>query len=269
MNVARVFGSFVAAIALGTSSLAANDAKVEGAKDLFYRQMSNPAVQMNTGVQYWIELKRNGQVSKVSNKFDFRSGDRIKFHVKSNINGYAYVILKEGSEGDHAVLFPDAKLRDDNRVKAGADYALPGDGYLVFDAHPGNEKVMLLLSRGPLQADEYLKSNKPRVLVASREPGAKDLIPGSAVVAFEDNNQITDLQIDEAPAQAAHLPTEKPQSSVPASTASNTTSGASTVANSAPHNQASGPSVGNFVTTVVEKNPQIILALDIVLTHKP
>lgn len=253
MKLVRFLAGAVAAILVGDAAVAA-----DGAKDLFYKQMSNPTVQINTGVQYWIELKRNGRVTRVNNKFDFRSGDRIKIHVKSNIDGFAYVILKEGSEGEHAVLFPDAKLRDDNRIKAGIDYALPGDGYLMFDSHPGNEKLMLVLSRGPVRADDYLKTNKPRVLVASREPGAKDLVPGSAVVSFDDNNQIADLQVDESTPIAS--------ASSHASTTGPAIATASDTINPTP---AAGTPAGNFVTTVVERNPQVVLALDIVLSHKP
>lgn len=259
MKIVRFLASAVAAILAGDAAVAA-----DGAKDLFYKQMSNPTVQINTGVQYWIELKRNGRVTRVNNKFDFQSGDRIKIHVKSNIDGFAYVILKEGSEGEHAVLFPDAKLRDDNRIKAGCDYALPGDGYLMFDSHPGNEKLMLVLSRGAVRADEYLKTNRPRVLVASREPGAKDLIPGSAVVSFDDNTQIADLQVDESPSVASRPSTSPPVT--PAGSHSSTTTAA--IATASDTISPATP-VGNFVTTVVERNPQVVLALDIVLTHKP
>lgn len=239
MKLVRFLASAVAAILVGDAAVAA-----DGAKDLFYKQMSNPTLQINTGVQYWIELKRNGRVTRVNNKFDFQSGDRIKIHVKSNIDGFAYVILKEGSGGEHAVLFPDAKLRDDNRIKAGCDYSLPGDGYLMFDSHPGNEKLMLVLSRGPVRADEYLKTKKPRVLVASREPGAKDLVPGSAVVSFDDNTQIADLQVDESPAVASR-PSTTP-SVTPASSHSSTTTPA--IATASDTISPATP-VGNFVTT--------------------
>lgn len=260
MNLVRFLASAVAVLLIGDAAFAA-----DGAKDLFYRQLSSPTVEINTGVQYWIELKRNGRVSRVNNKFDFQSGDRIKIHVKSNIDGFAYVILKEGSEGEHAVLFPDAKLRDDNRIKAGCDYALPGDGYLMFDSHPGNEKLILVLSRGQVKADDYIKTNKPRVLVASREPGAKDLIPGSAVVSFEDNTQIADLVEEATPlASNPNRPAVSPASSHTGNTTPAIATASDTTSSSSP---ASNP--GNFVTTVVERNPQVVLALDIVLTHKP
>jgi hypothetical protein len=242
---------------------------IDGAKDLFYKQMSQPTEQINTGVQYWIELRRNGKSSRVSNKFDFQSGDRIKFHVKSNISGFAYVVLKEGSKGEHAVLFPDSKLPDDNRVKAGVDYAIPGDGFLLFDSEPGSEKLMLILSRDTIHPDDWIRTNstKPRVLVASRQPGAKDLVPGSAVVGFDDSPQIADLPPSSTTLVSSsggensnpetHIAARPPIT--PSSDTNNDTS------NGAPLPAA----MANVVTTVVEKDPKLVLALDIVLTHKP
>ncbi len=249
------------AILIGLTMLFANGPSAfaeNGAKDLFYKQMSRPGEQLNTGVQYWIELRRNNESTRVNNKFEFKSGDKIKFHVKANISGFAYVILREGSKGEHEVLFPD-RQSDDNRIKAGADYALPGDGYLLFDSVPGNEKLMLVLSRSPIRVDDYIKnSTQPRVLVASRQPGSKDLVPGSAVVSFDDNSQIADMPADSSTSTIAVKPPEKTTILVSSDTSPGTNPDIPLPAGMA-----------NSVTTVIEKDPQIVLALDIVLSHKP
>lgn len=240
---------------------------VDGAKDMFYRQLSRPTEQINTGVQYWIELRRNGQTSRVNNKFDFQSGDRIKFHVKSNISGFAYVVLKEGSKGEHAVLFPDSKLQDDNRVKASVDYAIPSDGYLLFDSQPGSEKLMLILSREAIRPDDWIRNTtRPRVLVASRQPGAKDLVPGTAVVGFDDSPQIADLP---APAPSTTLVSSNGESNTSPATNSPGTPVVANDTNNGTNSPLIPASMANSVTTVVEKDPKLVLALDIVLTHRP
>ena len=271
MNLPAKFAAitFIATLWLGgteLNSIWAHSAG-DGAKDLFYRQMARQSEDLNTGVQYWIELKRKGQSSRVNNKFDFQSGDRIRFHVKSNINGHAYVILREGSSGEHAVLFPDNKLKDDNRIVCGADYAIPRDDYLLFDAHPGSEKLILVLSRSPIKVDDYMnsKSTKPRVLVASAQPGSKDLVPGSAVVAFQDNDQIADLPASQiGQTSSSPIATASPHNTLKPSTTGSITVAATSAAEAVPQ-----ATTLNFITTVVEKNPQAVLALDIILTHKP
>lgn len=244
--------------------------KENGAKDLFYKQMSRQSEQLNTGVQYWIELRRNNECSKVNNKFEFKSGDRIKFHVKANISGFAYVVLKEGSKGEHAVLFPDSKMPDDNRIKAGIDYAIPGDGYLMFDSEPGSEKLILVVSRTPIRVEDYVQNTaKPRILVASRQPGAKDLVPGSAVVSFDDNTQIADLNPQPgSPAESKPDTTTLVSSESPSKVESPSATTSPTATPSA-SNSTAVPPLATSLTTVVEKNPDSVLALDIILTHKP
>lgn len=156
----------------------------EGAKGLFFEQMENPAQKLNTGIQYWIELNRDGKFSKVNNKYTFRTGDKIRFHITSNIDGFAYILLSSGSRGEQSVLFPEP--HEDNKIQRGKDYSLPRDGFLTFDEHPGIEKVSLLLSRMPTDATAYLnKSRDPdRTLVASAATGSKDLVPSKILLSY-------------------------------------------------------------------------------------
>lgn len=155
----------------------------EGAKGLFFEQLDSPTKSMNTGVQYYIELIRDGKRTKVSNKYGFQNGDKIKFHVKANIDGYAYILLKSGSRGEQSVLFPNQG--DDNKVKRGDDYVIPADGFLTFDENPGTEKVSLVLSRMPIDAQAYLSTPKEApTLIASASTGSKDLIPSRVLVHY-------------------------------------------------------------------------------------
>ena len=213
-----------------------------GAKDLFNKQLASPKQVLNTGIQYWIELKRAGQSSKVNNKFVFKSGDSIRVHLKSNSDAYAYIVLVEGSRGEQSVLFPDARYHDKNQVMAGKDYAIPADGFLTFDQNPGTEKLLILLSRQAVQAQKYLadKSRK-RVVIASGASGAKDLIPGSVVLAYsEQSTEMTSMD-----AETAQRPQDKTQ----------------TIA------ENSSPSNSN-ITTFVQTDPSQILVIDLALAHK-
>jgi len=177
-----------------TSSVLANTD--EGAKGLYFAQLEKPSQNMNTGVQYWIELHRNNKISKINNKTTFHTGDQIRFHVKPNIDGYAYIVLRSGSRGEQAVLFPDAQRQEDNQVKRGQDYILPNDGSLKFDQNPGIEKISLLLSRTPINTEAYLSppadaSSSP--LIATIASGSKDLIPCQILVSYKQPSALPEV----------------------------------------------------------------------------
>lgn len=156
-----------------------------GAKGLFFEQLQKPNENLNTGLRYWIELKRGNIVTRVNNKQAFRTGDSIRFHVRSNIDGYAYILLSSGSRGEQAVLFPDAAAGESNKVNHGKEYILPGNGYLTFDENPGVEKLTLLLSREPMDAQAYLSKPKEAVtMIACADSGSKDLVPTKIYVAY-------------------------------------------------------------------------------------
>ena len=183
--------SFILALALGAGvGLNAVSAQEEeegqaGAKGLFFEQLKKPEENINTGLRYWIELKRGNVVSQVTNKTQFKTGDSIRFHVCSNIDGFAYILLTEGSRAEQSVLFPDARMNEVNRVDRGKEYALPSDGFLTFDNNPGTEKLTLLLSRAPIDAQAYLARPQRQVtMIASAQTGSKDLVPAKIYVSY-------------------------------------------------------------------------------------
>lgn len=167
----------------------------EGAKGLFFEQLDHQSNNLNTGIQYWIELHHNGETIHATNKTAFHTGDKIRFHVRPNIDGFAYIMLKSGSRGEQAVLFP-AKGRDENnKITHGKEIVLPDDGMLSFDENPGTEKLTLLVSRKPIDTEAYLSGKvatpdgsnlddtTPK-LVAMSSSGSKDLIPNQVLVAY-------------------------------------------------------------------------------------
>ncbi len=177
--------SLAAALGLAITSGAFAEEVGGGAKGLFFEQLEKPTQSLNTGISYSIELKRDGQLTKVSNKHQFRKGDSIRFHVRSNIDGYSYILLSSGSRGESSVLFPDQQANENNHVERGRTYVLPSDGYLTFDENPGLEKLTLLLSRNPMDAQAYLaKPQKEVTMIASAQTGSKDLVPARIYVSY-------------------------------------------------------------------------------------
>ncbi len=142
-------------------------------------------------LSYWIELMRDGKRYRCNNKTSFKSGDEIRIHVIANSDGYAYILMKQGSSGAHAVLFPEARTGRNNAVQANKDYALPSATWLKFDNHAGTERVGLVFSKSALDPDtnKYL-NNKQAVIVSADRSGAKDLCPTRMQMSWDDPNPL-------------------------------------------------------------------------------
>jgi hypothetical protein len=81
----------------------------------------------------------------------FHAGDRLRLSVTANQRGYLYVIEK-GSSGEWRPLFPDPQINGgNNAVEPGKTCVIPGGRGEAFeiDAHPGKEKIFILLTRTP------------------------------------------------------------------------------------------------------------------------
>jgi hypothetical protein len=278
MRFSKVLAGFLAVVPCATICSASFAA--EGAKGLYFDQLSQPKINMNTGMQYWIELHRGKQVLHANNKTAFQSGDRIAFHVRPNIDGYAYIVLKSGSKGEQAVLFPDAKAQEENRVQAGKEFVLPGDGMLAFDKNPGTEKLSVVLSRTPIDAQAYLGGPTPNSaqLVASADiSGSKDLVPTQVLVSYnEPSIGAGSARTGTHDAQPAATKVTKSNTSPANATSTppqithkihNTKSSShSTLASASVDKAHNGADPG--VVTVVYKDPSGVLAVDVSLMHR-
>jgi hypothetical protein len=178
-----LLGSILAATA---PCLAADDAR-----GLYVEQLKKPTASINTGVSYWLELKRAGKITHVSNRTKFHSGDRLRVFVKPNFNGYAYILMMQSSEGEHSVLFPTSKFPD-NKVRAGREIALPvgtdgGNAWLKFDNTPGNEVVRIIVSRKPINPKSQFSDDQSDTVVIASNDG-EDKVPDGAVVSVDTRN---------------------------------------------------------------------------------
>jgi len=81
---------------------------------------------------------------------DYRVGDTITFNIQSDRDCYL-TLLDIGSSGDVTVIFPN-KYRQNNFVKAGTVYQIPGPGYgFKFDIQgpPGLERIKAVATLTP------------------------------------------------------------------------------------------------------------------------
>ncbi len=140
-------------------------------------------------ITYWIELMRDGKRFRCNNKIAFKSGDEIRLHVRANVDGFAYILLKAGTTGKHAVLFPDDQTGRFNRIGAQHDIALPTKSWLRFDNNPGQERVSVIFSRRPLDPSVQ-NSSLLTAFVSPDRTGAKDLVPTRMELSWGDPNPV-------------------------------------------------------------------------------
>ncbi|CAN5516116.1 hypothetical protein BH10CYA1_BH10CYA1_54150 [soil metagenome] len=290
----HIVASMVAFLSLVASSCALADEanksdsdKWKYAKGLFRKQMDSPKENLNIGLHYWVELTPKGskEPQRVSNKHAFRSGDQIQFHIRPNIDGYAYVVMRSGSRGESSVLFPDPAHGDNNKVEHGIDYALPsGSESFEFDKNAGTEKLTLLLSRSPINAQAYLaKPSEAPTVIASANIGSKDLVPSQVFVAYASPQQsgpppavhVTEKKkVTTKPVVATTVSTDEPtESKAPKKhkTTAHTTTATTTTAKHETTQVVSSNSNSNDdagVTSVIKKTPDGVLFINVDLDHR-
>lgn len=190
-------GSFLLALSLALSMILINQglpaAAQSSAKGMFFEQLESPRESINTGLKYWIQMRRDKKLSLVDNRIDFMAGDEIRFQIVPNISGYAYVVLEKGTTGQKKVLFPNS-YEPNGKVLAGRQYLLPTTGYLDVDANPGTETVRIVLSRTPLSQAALLKEESGNTIkIAKGISGAEPIQNENCLVAF---SQAESKQID-------------------------------------------------------------------------
>ena len=92
-------------------------------------------------------ISANGMIA-VDPRKQFRSGDRFKLNLRSNFDGYVYVI-NVTPDGDYRLLFPLGRSRRNN-VRADQSYYIPAANEFQFTDEPGLEVLQILMSRSPV-----------------------------------------------------------------------------------------------------------------------
>lgn len=128
------------------------------------------------GIMYYIELVApSGERSLVTVDRNFRSGDRILLHVKSNVDSDVAVYQRE-PDGRQTRLFPDSRINDGSAlIKKGEDTVLPSPtAWFRFDDQTGIEHLTIILTPRTAGASPPWRTAPP-TLSASHDatrPGA-------------------------------------------------------------------------------------------------
>ncbi len=251
LSLSAVFGlTFSIGMAVDAQAL-------DGAKDMFAGQLNAADGSIkNIGLSYSIELRRQGKLYKVDNRFPFRSGDQIRFHVRPNVDGFMYIVLDDEQGGSPNLMFPRAG-DDKNAVVKGRSFTIPENGMLTFDNDAGVEALKLVLSAKTL--DQKLDHSRRTIVIHAKKDSQK--LPSDFFIDFSAIDPAAPLTIPDGSAVTA-----QDFESQPALTMVTTAADKPLVVDLLLRHQAndtSGPSVassGNDRTSRLARTQQIITA---------
>ena len=105
-------------------------------------------LQQYMGIRYRIiQLLEDCEQVPVDANSTFRAGDQIRLALESNTDGYLY-ILNQGTSGAWNYIFPHLTINGgDNFIRKGLEYTIPPRSWLRFDENPGDDVLIILLSK--------------------------------------------------------------------------------------------------------------------------
>lgn len=103
--------------------------------------------ELNRRLDLALEKKEDTTSRVVDASYIFHTGDKIRFRLRSAINGYLYV-MNQGSSGNWSQLFPRNELAQSRKVSPGHDYVVPatGAGWFQVTGPAGYDEVYFLIS---------------------------------------------------------------------------------------------------------------------------
>jgi hypothetical protein len=206
----------------GGTTAAAKAGGEPGAKDLFFgddnpalasaqslRPSASAAAQRtpapatkttNAGIRVWLtEASDTTGSRKISPQQVFRTGDRFRFWLQSNRDGYLY-LLNVGTSGTTRLMFPRAN--QDNRIVRRTDFSIASP--IVFSEPAGAEQLVVVLSSKPID-DAAVQLKDGSLVKVALKPGAtatkpaqgRDSASASLDLALADLRGSKDLKFDD------------------------------------------------------------------------
>lgn len=119
-----------------------------------------------------------GNLTPVAPTTEFKAGDQIKLQLKSNFDGFVYVVNVH-PDGKRCLMFPLPEAMD-NTIKTGEMYELPPGHIMEFDSEKGIEVLQVIMTRGRVKyLDDALKEPEG-CLAQSASSAAAELQSGIA-----------------------------------------------------------------------------------------
>ena len=103
--------------------------------------------ELNHRMDLILEKKDGASTRAMDPNYVFSSGDKIRFRLKSSVNGFLYV-TDRGSSGTWQQLFPRDDLAQSRQLERGREYLVPaaGRGWFQVTGPPGYDNVYFLVS---------------------------------------------------------------------------------------------------------------------------
>lgn len=120
------------------------------------------------GIHYWLEMDG---VGRVLNDRVFHTGDRLRLKIRSNTEGYLYLLAFDAN-GRAGQIYPEPGNRSD--IKISPDYEYSPPGYIVFKTPVKDERLIIYFSQ-----DNYPPPNVETLDYLAQhnsEKGSKDLV---------------------------------------------------------------------------------------------
>lgn len=97
-------------------------------------------------IELTLERRDGERWTRVPSDLVLAKGDRVRFRVISNFDGYLYV-LNQGSSGRFDLLFPREETGSVNRIAKGKEYFIPTtEAWFRIDGPPGFDIVHWIVS---------------------------------------------------------------------------------------------------------------------------
>jgi hypothetical protein len=118
---------------------------------LFGQQDSAPTVRKT--IEITIEQRNGSEWKPVSAQKVFRKDDEVRFRLRSQIQGYLYVLNHE-SDGVKTWLYPRADTAGSNYIDADKEYVIPNSkGFFTVGGRPGFDVTYWMISPNALSID--------------------------------------------------------------------------------------------------------------------
>jgi hypothetical protein len=137
------------------------------ARDLYHATTDDGEVR-HPGLQVKVYQETAQGYTQVSPHKRFRSGQRLKFGVESNANGWLYIVQR-GTSGQYRLLYPHPAAGRHQKIQRDREQLIPGRDWFRFDNEVGTEEIHFIFARKKLDVMHQLFPPARTERIAVRE----------------------------------------------------------------------------------------------------
>jgi hypothetical protein len=111
-------------------------------------------------MEIMLERMDGGKWKTVDPGLVFAQNDRVRFHFRTNFDGYLYV-MNRSTSGKYEQLFPRDETGQDNRISADTEYTVPATQTVFRIAGPAGHEVIYWMVTPVKLTDQGAPKYKP------------------------------------------------------------------------------------------------------------